>query len=217
MLFRSKIIGDFKASSTDIFVDDAQFFNYEENESAIVINGIDAIIVNGSDPVAAAITATVSIAGTISGLTILDGGSGYVGSSVTVFFSAPKSIGVGIGTTAAATLTVTNGSLTTPINIVNPGFGYTNPPQVLAPTSNISFENIKNIITIEGSSGIVTGITTTTGSGSHPLALRFFLNAASFSGLTNGYPIYVYDTIVGTGVTSVNGSNSSKEIGRAHV
>ena len=208
----AKIIGDFKLSSTDIFVDDAQFFNYEENESAILIDGINAIIVNGSDPVSAAITATVSVAGTISGLTIVDGGTGYVGSSITVFFSAPQSVGVGIGTTATATLTVTNGSLTSPISITNSGFGYTytKPPQVLAPTTNISFENIKDITTIQGSSGIITGITTTTGSGSHPLALRFFLNSNTFSGLTNGYPIYVYDTIVGKGVTSVDGSNSSK-------
>lgn len=208
----ARIIGDVTASSTEIFVDDAQFFNYEENESSIVISNVDAIIVNGSDPVAAAITATVSIGGTISGLTILNGGSGYVGSSVTVTFSAPQSIGVGIGTTASATLTITNGSLTTPINITNAGIGYsyTKPPQVLAPTTNISFENILDITTVQGSSGIITGITTTSGSGSHPLALRFFLNADSFTGLTNGYPIFIYDTVVGSGVTSVNGSNLSK-------
>ena len=208
----AKIIGDLTTVSSEIFVDDAQFFNYEENESAIVINSVGAIIINGSDPVAAAITATVSIAGTISGLTIVNGGSGYVGSSVTVTFSSPQSIGVGVGTTASATLTVTNGSLTTPVNITNAGFGYTytKPPQVLAPTANISYENISNITTVQGFSGIVTGITTTTGSGSHPLALRFFLNSNSFTGLTNGYPIYVYDTNVGKGVTSVNGSNSSK-------
>jgi hypothetical protein len=208
----AKIIGNVTASSTEIFVDNAQFFNYEENESSIVISNVDAIIVNGSDPVAAAITATVSIAGTISGLTVVNGGSGYVGSSATVRFSAPQSIGVGIGTTAVATLTISNGSLTTPVNITNSGFGYTytNPPQVIAPTTNISFENILDITTVQGSSGIITGITTTSGSGSHPLALRFFLNADSFTGLTNGYPIFIYDTVVGKGVTSVNGSNSSK-------
>jgi len=208
----ARIIGDLTTVSSEIFVDDAQFFNYEENESAIVINNVDAIIVNGSDPVAAAITATVSIAGTISGLTIVNGGSGYVGSSVTVTFSSPQSIGVGVGTTASATLTVTNGSLTTPVNITNAGFGYTytKSPQVLAPTANISYENVLDISTVQGSSGIITGITTTTGSGSHPLALRFFLNSNSFTGLTNGYPIYVYDTVVGSGVTSVNASNLSK-------
>ena len=208
----ARIIGDLTSVSSEIFVDDAQFFNYEENESSIVISNIDAIIVNGSDPVAAAITATVSIAGTVSGLTIINSGSGYVGSSVTVTFSAPQTIGVGIGITASATLTVANGSLTTPINITNAGLGYTytKPPQVLAPTTNISYENILDITTVQGSSGIVTGITTTTGSGSHPLALRFFLNGNSFTGLTNGYPIYIYDTVVGSGVTSVNGSNASK-------
>ncbi len=209
----AKIIGNISTVDSQLFVDNAQFFNYEENESAIVISNVDAIIVQGSsDPVAAAITATVSAAGTISALTVTNGGSGYTGSNVTVKISAPKSIGVGIGTTATATIPVVNGSLSGSANITNPGFGYTNTisPQVLAPTANVSYENILDITTIQGTSGIITGITTTTGSGSHPLALKFFLNATDFTGLSNDYPIYVYDTVVGSGVTSVNGSDNSK-------
>ena len=63
------------------------------------------MLVNTSgDPVAAAITATVSAAGTISALTIGNGGSGYTGSTVDVKISAPSAIGVGIGTTASAHL-----------------------------------------------------------------------------------------------------------------
>ena len=40
------------------------------------------------------------------------------------------------------------------------------------------------------------------------MAIKFFANTTSFSGLSNGYPIYVFDTFVGHGVTSVINSNS---------
>ena len=122
----ARIIGDVSSSASEIFVDDAQFFNYEENESSIVIDSVDALIVNGgaSDPVAAAITATVSAGGTISALTVTSGGSGYVGTAVTVSISAPKSVGVGVGTTASATIPVVNGSLSGTANITDGGFGY---------------------------------------------------------------------------------------------
>ncbi len=207
----SKIIGDFSTTDTQLFVDNAQFFNYEENESSIVIADVDGIIVQGTDPVAAAITAVVSAAGTISSLTINDGGSGYTGSSVSVSIAAPKAIGVGVGTTATATVSVTNGALDT-ATITNPGFGYTqtNPPQVLAPTTNTSYENITGIDDVEGFSGIITGITTTTGTGGHPLALQFFLHSPDFNAdLLEGYPILIKNTSIGSGVTSVDSGNSA--------
>jgi hypothetical protein len=71
-------------------------------------------------------------------------------------------------------------------------------------------ELIKDISSVQGFSGIITGITTTTGISGNPLALKFYLNAASFSatGLTTGYPIYVKDTYVGKGITSIDNSNT---------
>ena len=204
----AKIISGFSTTDTQIFVDDAQFFNYEENESAIVITNVDGLIITGNDPVAAAITAVVSAAGTISSLTIGNGGSGYTGASVSLSIAAPKSLGVGIGTTATATATITSGSITS-VSITNPGFGYTtsNPPQVLAPTSNVSYENILDITTVNGFSGIVTGITTTSGIGTD-LAIKFFLSADSFVGLDTGYPILISDTHVGNGVTSIDNNDT---------
>ena len=201
----AKIISGISTTDTEIFVDDANFFNYEENESAIVISDVDALIVSHSNPVSAAITATVSAAGTISALTINNGGSGYTGSSVSVSIAAPKSIGVGVGTTATATVSVSGGQLATPITITNPGFGYTttNPPQVLAPTSNVTYENITDITTVNGFSGIVTGISTASGIGTD-LAIKFFLSADSFAGLTTGYPVLISNTHVGNGVTSID-------------
>jgi hypothetical protein len=206
----ARIIGDLSTTDAEIFVDDAQFFNYEENESSIVISDVDALIVSSNDPVAAAITAVVSAAGTISSLSIVDGGSGYTDSTVTLSIAAPKSVGVGVGTTATATGSVTAGIITT-VSVTNPGFGYTtsNPPLVLAPTPNVSYENILEIDTVEGFSGIVTGISTTSGTAGNPLAIQFFLNSSSFTGLTTGYPIHIFGTGVGSGVTSIDDSNSA--------
>jgi len=201
-------IRDSSTTDTELFVDDAYFFSYEENESSIVIADVDGLIVNGGDPVAAAITAVVSAAGTISSLTIGNGGSGYTGASVSLSIAAPKSVGVGVGTTATATATITSGSIAS-VTITNPGFGYTttNPPQVLAPTSNVSYENITNITTVNGFSGIVTGISTVSGIGTD-LAIKFFLSADSFVGLDTGYPILISNTHVGNGVTSIDNNDT---------
>ena len=71
-----------------------------------------------------------------------------------------------------------------------------------------AIELISNITSINGFSGIITGITTTTGINGNPLALRFYLNSSTYSGLQTGYPIYIFDTRIGNGVTSINTSNS---------
>ena len=72
-----------------------------------------------------------------------------------------------------------------------------------------SIEKITGFSNIEGFSGIVTGITTTSGIGV-PLALQFtVIDSNNFSGLSTGYPIYIYDTQIGSGVTSIDNSNSA--------
>ena len=63
---------------------------------------------------------------------------------------------------------------------------------------------------VNGFSGNITGIGTTTGSGGNSLALRFTLEGpVGFAGLSTGYPIYIFDTRVGNGVTSIDSSNST--------
>ena len=204
-----------------MFVDNAQFFNYE-NEISI---DFDAFIVSGSaDPVSAAVTAIVSAAGTIQSLSITNGGSGYSGPSVTVKISSPLTIGIstqlpmgvgiGIGTTATATITVSAaGTLTTPITITNPGLGYSIGinPQVIVPLPDPTYENISHVSNIEGFSGSIIGIGTTVGIGT-ALAIKFTLDTslAPFTGLSVGYPIYIFDTKVGNGVTSVYTSDTAK-------
>lgn len=72
-------------------------------------------------------------------------------------------------------------------------------------TGNQSIEIIKNITTIQGSSGSIVGIATTN---SPNLAIEFTLDSLIGSDLQVGYPIYIFDTSVGTGVTSIISSDS---------
>ena len=205
----ARIISDLSTSGTEIFLDNGKLFDYEKASSI----SIDGLIVNTSgDPVAAAITATVSAAGTISALTIGSGGSGYTGSTVNVKISAPSSIGVGVGTTASATLSVVNGVLSGTANITNPGLGYTHstPPQIITALPSVSLENISNAGVATGFSGIITGIQTTTGVGGNPLALEFFISEnKSISALSPNDRILISDTQTGFGITSIDGHDLS--------
>ena len=225
-----KIIKDFSSVNNEIFIDygpgigqTVNVFNYELNAPGSI--KFDALVISGTpDPISGAVSATVSAAGTIQSLTITNPGSGYTGSTVTAKIAAPLTVGiltalpmgvgVGIGSTATATITVSAaGTLITPINITNPGLGYSTGiiPQVIVPLPSISSKYISEITIVQGFSGIITGITTTTGTGGNPLALKFYLRADSFSGtgLTTGYPIYINNTSVGAGVTSIDSSNSA--------
>ena len=209
----AKIIKDFSTTDNQIFVDNAEFFEYNNPEP------FSALIVNGTlDPVSAGVSAVVSAAGTIQSLVINSFGSGYTGNSVTVSISPPPKPdpdkGIGVGITATAIITVgAGGTLTSPITITNPGLGYTSlyPPKVIIPLPDPIYENISGIsaANVNGFSGIITGITTTAGSGGNSLALKFHLNSPSFAGLSTGYPIYIFDTRVGRGVTSIDTSNSA--------
>ena len=223
----SKIIGDFTTSSGEgntngIFVDDAEVFFYEKGDHLsasnpdesdgdynLAFNSVDALVTSGEIHVGAGATALVSTSGTISSFDITSAGSGYVSASVKI--SAPPVIGVGVGTTATATATITNGTITG-ITITNPGLGYSNltPPQVIIDLPTYKTEKVTSIDNVEGFTGIITGITTTTGTGGHPLALKFFFRAdKAANGLLANYPVFIKDTSVGSGVTSVDSQDSS--------
>jgi len=97
---------------------------------------------------------------------------------------------------------------TTPINFDAIIFTNTN---VGIATTNFSSqcEIITSVSNVEGFSASVVGIATTTGIGT-PLAICFTLSRQSgtFPDLQVGYPIYISDTKVGNGVTSINTANS---------
>ena len=173
-------------------------------------------MVGSTNPVSAAFTATVSIGGTIQALNITNSGSGYVGSTTSISISAPSVIGVGVGVTATATATITNGAITN-TTITNPGLGYTISavPQVLAQLPRPIKEDIDTITVIQGFDGAITGIGVTGGIG-HPTALKFNISAdltnnpnSVLTDLKVGYPIYIFGTQVGHGVTSVVSDNST--------
>ncbi len=222
----AKIIGDVTPTSSDIFVDNAQFFDYDEiildlNQNTFTFDAF--MMETSNEPVSAAFTSTVSIAGTVSAVTIDNVGFGYTTSTIDIKFSAPKEIGVGIGITATGTANISNGQVSS-VTVINPGFGYTNtnPPRIIAELPTPLYETINTVQNVQGFSGIITGISTTTGTGGHPLALKFNFRAMKDYGengeanvasdaldLVAGYPIMIYDTTVGNGVTSVNSSDSA--------
>jgi hypothetical protein len=72
-------------------------------------------------------------------------------------------------------------------------------------TGNDSIELIKNFTTIQGGSGPIVGIASTT---TPNLAIEFELRPSSLTNLAVGYPIYIFNTSVGSGVTSIISSDS---------
>ncbi len=216
----AKIIKDFDTSSNEIWVDNAEFFNYENTD----VNEFEcsALIVSGeADPVGAAASATVAANGRITGITITNAGSGYfqlgpAGTTVQIEIAAPRRIGVGIGSTAIASAVVSStGTVITP-TVAFAGLGYSasNPPRVIVDRPLPQTEFITQITTVEGFSGNITNISTCPGIGTAPLAIQFILDPvlSPFPNLNPGNPIYVFDTYVGRGVTSIY-SNDSERVG----
>ena len=200
----ARIIGDVSLSDNSIFVDNASFFK-EDIEGDGTFNAL-VVSTGSTDPVSAALTATVGTGGTISDLTIVNGGTEYT-STPTISISAPPVVGVGVGTTATATVTVSGGSVNG-FTITNPGLGYTIAPKVLVSPPSFIQKSITGFTPADtkGFSGIVTGISTTI-SGSN-LALKFHLstypNGFETDSIPSGTPIYIFDTRIGTGVTSMD-------------
>jgi len=214
----AKVISDITSSSTNIFVDNADFFNYEaENAPEFNIQ----IISNTPLPLIGitTITSTISAGGTVSGLTIVGGGSGYT-SAPSISISSPsvgigtfiKSDGsVGVATTATATVSITNGVIDG-FAITNPGLGYTVAPSILVQPPTTITEQTGLVGVVTGFSGIVTGIGTVINSDSNSLAIEFNLDRptpggfANYNGLVSNTPILIKGTTIGTGVTSMNES-----------
>lgn len=206
----AKIIKDFSSTDTEVFVDNADFFDYEEE---LPIENIDLLIVPQNNIEVGIVTAIVSDYGKIQSLSIVNSGFGYTGSSAKIKISNPYyGIGVGVGTTATGSLTVTNGSITN-ASIINSGFGYTNinPPQVIVEYPKFEYEKCSDANVVIGFDGVITGISTTNGIGVD-LALEFklFRDGEVYTDLSAGYPIYIFDTHVGTGLSSID--NNENEI-----
>ena len=238
----AKIIGDVTTTTIGkdgvdygIFVDDAQSFHYEDSGNPnidpgdrynITVDQVDAVIYSAenTDLRPANITANVSNDGTVSSLTVVDGGSGYNG-SVTLSIGAP--IGVGVGTVnreeyeiagvsefAKATATVVNGSIdpsTVLVTDVGKGYSVSNPPQVNVSLDATEFEKITKITNVQGWSAIITGIAETVGTnGNAALKFEFQVETNQLaSDLLVGYPVLIHDTELGDGVISIDTDDAS--------
>tara|TARA_Y100000741_G_scaffold47594_1_gene32803 strand:+ start:10 stop:3420 length:3411 start_codon:yes stop_codon:yes gene_type:complete len=208
----AKIIGDVTTASgtvgglsDGIFVDDAEVFFYEEgplhldatDRYGITITSVDALITSAdTSQVSAGFTATVSNNSIVSTITTTNVGSGYTDGTYILSFSAPSEVGVGVGTTATGTATITNGSVAS-TQITNAGFGYTHSssPQILISRSEYEVEKVTKIQNSLGFTGIITGITTTTGTNGNPLALKFYFYAdKNATDLKAGYPVLIQNT-----------------------
>jgi hypothetical protein len=200
----SRLIKNFSSNDSEIFLDNVELFKYDNP----LENNFDLIIIDEKQSQSnAEIEFTVSNSGTINGFNINNQGNGYVGPSINLIVEKP----VGEGIKAEANATVSSNGQINNVTITNPGSGYTstNPPKVLIPNSPTKTLNVLNISSIEGFASNIVGISTTTGVGT-PLAIRFEIdpNTAGIADLQPGYYIYVSETNVGNGVTSINLNNS---------
>jgi len=198
----AKIIRSLNDTDSEIFVDSVDLFNYENISPSDLL--FDSVIFSGvTDPIPGEIDISVSNLGTIISIIIINPGSGYIGTTSDIKISLPQELG---GTRSQANISIVNGSLSSPVNITNPGSGYTTSVKVYGyidlPTTQ--YENISNVNNIDSFSGNIIGITTSVGIGTN-LAINFTLDPslAPFVGLSSGYYVYIYDTIVGSGVTSI--------------
>ena len=220
----AKIIGDFNTSDTVFYVDNAELFDYEKNPSGTNLKFGNTII-SGKPVETAEVSAVVSAAGTVQFLNIINSGVGYtVGAAVSITIGAPIGVSVGtitrdqfavvgVSTFASASVTVGAAGTIETVSITNAGLGYsqTNPPRVIIESPQSDEEIVTTPdsgVTVQSTSGIITGIgTTVIGS---TLGIKFIgintitSGAGSFDVIQVGKPIYIYNTGVGAGLTSMD-------------
>jgi len=220
----SYLIQSVGIGSTIAYVDNIRPFFNAINESNVSLSfQKDIRLLSQDSKVAAAATAIVSTAGTISSLVISDGGVGYtISPSVTI----ENPVGLGTTQRASVSASITSGIVTS-IVITSPGTGYTyiDPPLVLIEFPAFTFED-NTVSSYEGDFGIITGISTTSvGVASTGIVFDFVISKNSFlrnssitglttiSGIQTGYYFSVYNSNVGKGITSLNSSGSIVGVG----
>ena len=220
----SYLIQSVGIGSTIAFVQSIRpFFNaINENNISLSFQN-DIALISQDSKVAAAATAVVSVAGTISSIILSDGGVGYT-TAPTITIENP----VGLGTTQKATASTSISSgIVTSISITGPGTGYTssNPPVVLIESPTFQFEN-NTVNSFAGDFGIISGISTTSvGVASTGIVFDFVIPRDSFlrnpsitgvttvSGIQTGYYFVINNSNVGRGLTSLNSLRSTVGVG----
>ena len=213
--------------STIIYVDNIRPFFNPINENNVTLNFQKSItLISQDDRVGATATCIVSSGGTVTSIVISDGGVGYT-TTPSISISQP----IGFGTTAAqntalATATI-SGGVVTGIAVTYSGSGYisTSVPQVLIESPTFVYED-NAVISYQGDFGIISGISTTSvGVASTGLVFDLLISPNSFlrnssitgvttiSGIQTGYYFVIYNSNVGSGVTSLNSLGSTVGIG----
>jgi len=219
--------------STVIYVSNVRpFFDpNNENESATLRGTIqDKIdLITQQTLTGAAGTALVSTGGTVTGVTISDGGVGY--STATVSFASTT--GVSTSTQAMGSLTIGAAGTITGVAITNPGVGYTQTsvPLVIFSPPTLTSET-DTVRSYEGDSGVIVGFGTTTISSGTQLIFDLFIpldsylrdstltgTAVTICGIKTGDFFMVNDSNVGVGstrITSVDTGDNTIGIGYSY-
>jgi len=189
-------------------------FNQQHESGSSLSFQKDVLIVSQDSRVGASATATVGSAGTITAITISDGGSGY-SSAPTVVIGNP--VGLGSEQRQTATASITAGVVTSiTLGAAKTGYSQSNPPVVLIETPAVLAERLSAGISYRGDFGNIVGVTTTTVGVATGLVFDLFIpnnsalkdtelvgTAVTVSTLAVGDFFVVRNSNVGLGVTSL--------------
>jgi hypothetical protein len=224
----TNIIKTVGISSNIIFVESAKTFFDDQRENATNAYRNKLKIISQEETRVAIATAIVSIAGTVSEVSIVDIGKGYFTNPILTFSNPP---GFTTEYRAQATATVSNGSISS-ITIVSPGSNYSRiePPQVLISNPLNKFENV-TASSISGDFGIITGVSTAiVGVATSALSFNLFIptdsplrnssitgTSTTVSGIQTGYYFVVKNSFIGNGTTSLEENGSTLSIGSSFI
>ena len=198
---------DIDKADVEIFTDNSILYTYEEDQGDTILTKIDSRIYRGLDDdfEEAQFTAIVNTSGEISNIAVPNRGSGYVDGSYTLIIPPPSD-----GVRAVARVSMVNGQVFGSPLITNDGSGYsqTNPPTITLPPPSLQYEDIENIETIEGFTGIITGIQREASFGTDKIKFSYRTNVDNAVELRPGYSLVVNNTVVGNGIVATTDSIS---------
>ena len=209
---------------------------FNANDEATIRTFQDSIVIESQDVItAAAATATVSVAGTVSAITVGTAGAGYtvapnvtIGNASGVGTNSP--VGVATTTRATATATLSAGTvsaITVSYGGTTTGVAYTtsSPPPVLIDPPKITRETLDVITTTgyKGDYGSVVGFgTTVSGGGQNRLYFDLWIplnsymrdteyvgSAVTISGISTGDFLTVFNSNVNSGLSTFATQNTS--------
>jgi hypothetical protein len=211
----SNVIQTVGVGSTAIYVENVQpLFNQQHEASTSLAFQKDVLLVSQDTKVGASATATVGSAGTITAITISDGGTGYTSAPVVIIGNP---VGLGSEQRQTATASITAGVVTSiTLGAAKTGYSQSNPPVVLIESPSVLTERLNAGISYRGDFGTIVGVTTTTVGVATGLVFDLFIpnnsalkdtdlvgTAVTVSTLAAGDFFVVRNSNVGLGVTSL--------------